>query len=229
VPFAENFDVEYDPSLEGSRKGATATDVGNDGIPNFTDIFNGTDLDFANLGDIPPLQGPLMQPAAPARYHNVPQSAQSPTSSSPYSQTSPTNGLPSHGTKRKVDSLTSDPKSPPQNLSEASRLAAEEDKRRRNTAASARFRVKKKEREEALVRTVKEVTDKNTALERRVNDLEMENALLSKLLTKKNESKDDARINELREKTIARGKGDEGERIAKVQKEGVGTGVEATS
>ena len=35
-------------------------------------------------------------------------------------------------------------------LEEQSRSMAEDDKRRRNTAASARFRVKKKQREQAL-------------------------------------------------------------------------------
>ena len=74
----------------------------------------------------------------------------------------------------------------PQTLEDASRVAAEEDKRRRNTAASARFRVKKKQREQALERTVKEVTDKNSVLENRVSQLEMENRWLKNLITEKN-------------------------------------------
>ncbi|RMZ92345.1 hypothetical protein DV736_g408, partial [Chaetothyriales sp. CBS 134916] len=69
---------------------------------------------------------------------------------------------------------------------EKSRIAAEEDKRRRNTAASARFRVKKKQREQALERTVKEVNDKNTKLEAKINQLEMENKWLKDLITEKN-------------------------------------------
>ena len=69
---------------------------------------------------------------------------------------------------------------------EKSRLAAEEDKRRRNTAASARFRVKKKQREQALERTVKEVQDKNSKLEAKVSQLEMENKWLKDLITEKN-------------------------------------------
>ncbi|KDN41527.1 hypothetical protein K437DRAFT_226706, partial [Tilletiaria anomala UBC 951] len=50
-------------------------------------------------------------------------------------------------------------------------LAIEEDKRRRNTAASARFRFKKKQREAALETTAKELRD-------RVQELEDENAKL---------------------------------------------------
>ncbi|KAJ9614623.1 hypothetical protein H2200_002760 [Cladophialophora chaetospira] len=86
------------------------------------------------------------------------------------------------GSKRKGDSLDPSPLSP----EDKSRVAAEEDKRRRNTAASARFRVKKKQREQALERTVKEVQDKNSKLEAKVTQLEMENKWLKDLITEKN-------------------------------------------
>ncbi|KAB8606247.1 hypothetical protein FH972_025877 [Carpinus fangiana] len=65
------------------------------------------------------------------------------------------------------------------------RAAAEEDKRRRNTAASARFRVKKKQREQAMEKTAKEMTDRVTFLENRVGQLESENKILRDLLTDK--------------------------------------------
>jgi hypothetical protein len=73
-------------------------------------------------------------------------------------------------------------------IEESSRLAVEEDKRRRNTAASARFRVKKKQREQALERAVHEATEVKSALETRVTQLEMENRWLKNLLTEKNEN-----------------------------------------
>jgi len=66
-----------------------------------------------------------------------------------------------------------------------SRIAAEEDKRRRNTAASARFRVKKKQREAALEKSAKEMSEKLRFLEGRVGTLEMENKLLKELVTEK--------------------------------------------
>ena len=66
-----------------------------------------------------------------------------------------------------------------------SREAAEEDKRRRNTAASARFRVKKKQREAALEKSAKEMSEKLRYLESRVGTLEMENKLLKELVTEK--------------------------------------------
>ncbi|KAJ5669077.1 Regulatory protein cys-3 [Penicillium macrosclerotiorum] len=71
---------------------------------------------------------------------------------------------------------------------EGVRVAAEEDRRRRNTAASARFRMKKKQREQALERTVRETTEKNASLEARVAQLEMENRWLKNLLTEKHEA-----------------------------------------
>jgi len=68
---------------------------------------------------------------------------------------------------------------------EASRLAAEEDKRRRNTAASARFRVKKKQREQALERSAKEMSEKVRHLEQKIVQLEMENKWLKNLIVEK--------------------------------------------
>ncbi|KAJ2396508.1 hypothetical protein GGI23_003890, partial [Coemansia sp. RSA 2559] len=62
------------------------------------------------------------------------------------------------------------------------------DKRRRNTAASARFRVKKKMREQALEQNAREMTAKAEALEKRVQELEMETRWLKSLITEKDPS-----------------------------------------
>ncbi|KAF6843981.1 regulatory protein cys-3 [Colletotrichum musicola] len=80
---------------------------------------------------------------------------------------------------------------PGQSFEEQSRLAAEEDKRRRNTAASARFRIKKKQREQALEKSAKEMTDKVQALEQRITLLETENRWLKNLVMEKNEGNED--------------------------------------
>jgi len=71
-------------------------------------------------------------------------------------------------------------------------VAAEEDKRRRNTAASARFRYKKKLREQALEQTAKEQTTRAEALEARVKELEMEVKWLRGLIVEK-----DSRLHEV--------------------------------
>jgi hypothetical protein len=112
--------------------------------------------------------------------------ASSPAAGSPASAVA----APPSGTKRKSDSISVSP-SDARSFEEASRLAAEEDKRRRNTAASARFRVKKKQREQALERSAKEMSDKVAALEGRINQLETENKWLKNLVTEKNDSKED--------------------------------------
>ena len=113
--------------------------------------------------------------------------------------------------------------SPPETgaLEEQSRLAAEEDKRRRNTAASARFRIKKKQREQALEKTAKDMTDKVSALEARISQLEMENKWLKGLITEKNEAKDG--VGELKEKFKAGKEAEKAERSLDTRKDGVGT------
>ncbi|KAF7724388.1 hypothetical protein EC973_001113 [Apophysomyces ossiformis] len=65
------------------------------------------------------------------------------------------------------------------------KLLADEDKRRRNTAASARFRMKKKLREQALEQKAKEITTKAENLEIRVKELEMEAKWLRALVVEK--------------------------------------------
>jgi len=126
---------------------------------------------------------------------------------------SPRSGLisPQVGEKRKASSPVEE------NYEDASRVAAEEDKRRRNTAASARFRVKKKQREQALEKSAKEMSDKVAALEGRINQLETENKWLKNLIVEKNESKED--IAALWKKYSA----ENTDRKASERKDGVGT------
>lgn len=61
-------------------------------------------------------------------------------------------------------------------------LSVAEDKRRRNTAASARFRLKKKEREAALEGKAKELEGRVTELERECEGLRRENGWLKGLV-----------------------------------------------
>jgi hypothetical protein len=118
----------------------------------------------------------------------------------------------SSSTKRKASTPAES-----ENFEDVSRLAAEEDKRRRNTAASARFRVKKKQREQALERSAKDMSDKVSALEGRINQLETENKWLKNLITERNESKEDIAL--LWKKYSQ----ETSERKASERKDGVGT------
>lgn len=135
--------------------------------------------DFSNFGPLPLLDPSLqgVPQAQPAHFPLIPNYAPPPSSAaSPVSQ-----GYDQAAKKRKLDDVAAT-----QNMDEGARIAAEEDKRRRNTAASARFRVKKKQREQALEQTAKEMQDKATRLEQKVQQLETENAWLKGLITEKN-------------------------------------------
>ncbi len=142
------------------------------------------DFQFNDFNSFPSTFSESGPPPAPIQT-SQPLFASSPAAGSPTSAVAPPSG-----TKRKSDSISASP-SDAQSFEEASRLAAEEDKRRRNTAASARFRVKKKQREQALERSAKEMSDKVAALEGRINQLETENKWLKNLITEKNDSKED--------------------------------------
>ncbi|KIM26678.1 hypothetical protein M408DRAFT_330451 [Serendipita vermifera MAFF 305830] len=61
-------------------------------------------------------------------------------------------------------------------------ISAAEDKRRRNTLASARFRQKKKEREAAMERKARDLDDRVANLERECESLRKENKMLRGLL-----------------------------------------------
>jgi hypothetical protein len=71
-------------------------------------------------------------------------------------------------------------------IQESARIAAEEDKRRRNTAASARFRIKKKQRDQAVEKAAKDMADKVSELEKKIAQLELENRWLRNLFVEKN-------------------------------------------
>lgn len=125
-------------------------------------------------------------------------------------------GAPSVGDKRKSSAANLQPVA---DLEEQSRVAAEEDKRRRNTAASARFRVKKKQREQALEKQAKEMSDKVSALESKVQQLETENKWLKGLITEKSDGKG---MEEQFKKFAAERKA-EAERSPETRTDGVGT------
>lgn len=70
-------------------------------------------------------------------------------------------------------------------IEDESEISAEDDKRRRNTAASARFRLKKKLREQALEQKSKELNENVEKLEAKVKELEMEAKWLRALVLEK--------------------------------------------
>lgn len=188
--------VEYDPAIEerARRQNASAynrrlnsdnTNTNNNSSKS-VDFING-DFQFPEFSSFPnTVADPSMSNLQSTQINGYHIPTYSPPGST--SPISPQFDKPA-GEKRKLDAIT-DPNSV-QAIDEPSRIAAEEDKRRRNTAASARFRVKKKQREQALEKTAKDMTEKVSVLESKITQLEMENKWLKSLITEKNESSAD--------------------------------------
>jgi hypothetical protein len=138
--------------------------------------------DFNNFGS-----NPAFDPSLPLAHHQPNHYPLAPSYASPASAISPTaQGYDQASKKRKLDNAAHVTQ---QSLDENARIAAEEDKRRRNTAASARFRVKKKERERALEQSQKEMHEKVAKLEATIQQLQTENTWLKGLITEKNGGK----------------------------------------
>jgi hypothetical protein len=142
------------------------------------DIFVG-DFQFTDFNNFAP---PLLDPSMSIVHTQPNHYPLAPSYGSPASSISPiAQGYDQASKKRKLDSHATQ-----QSLDESARGAAEEDKRRRNTAASARFRVKKKERERALEQSQKEAAEKVAKLEATIQQLQTENTWLKGLITEKN-------------------------------------------
>lgn len=183
IDFGLDLDVIEEPSLQPkvdrkaprnsitNASAVTEMDFGLNSDFQFTDFNN-----FAANSMLDPGMQNLSQPQP--NHFSLPTTYGLPTSLSPVTQ-----GFDQASKKRKIEDVVP---ATPQNLDEDVRVAAEEDKRRRNTAASARFRVKKKQREQALEKTAKEMSEKVNMLEVRIQQLETENAWLKGLITEKN-------------------------------------------
>ena len=79
----------------------------------------------------------------------------------------------------------------------------EQDKKKRNTLASARFRVKKKLKEQEMERNVKLLSDRVATFNERINQLELENACLKSLILEKNEKKSNDLLRSIKEKSLS--------------------------
>lgn len=89
------------------------------------------------------------------------------------------------------------------NLEEVRPVELNEVKRKRNTAASARFRIKKKLKEKQMEEQAKELQDRLNTLEKRLKTLEMENKCLKQLILEKNEKKNDDLLESIKKRSLA--------------------------
>lgn len=81
---------------------------------------------------------------------------------------------------------------------------SEGDKKKRNTAASARFRIKKKLKEQEMERTLKNLNEKVALYNAKIQKLEMENKCLKSLIIEKNEQKSNDLLKQIKERSIVR-------------------------
>ena len=140
----------------------------------------------------PPLAGSTQPPNVPSLAQLLslplpaPSQAQTPVSPSPASDTQAQLNKQSPAPKRarvtKSSTDTGDLPIDTPNEYNPTPLNPSEDKRRRNTAASARFRLKKKEREAALEKKAKELEVKVSELEKECEGLRRENGWLKGLV-----------------------------------------------
>jgi len=136
-----------------------------------------------NAPSIPTLAQLLTLPTAVASQVTLPAPAAAATSSSKQGDQSAS----PPASKRARTTKSSSTAGPTQEIepspdSSASPVSQAEDKRRRNTAASARFRLKKKEREAALEKRAKELETKVNELEKECEGLRRENGWLKGLV-----------------------------------------------
>lgn len=80
----------------------------------------------------------------------------------------------------------------------------ENDKRKRNTEASARFRVKRKMREKEMENRMKQLDDLIKNFEVKISELEMENRLLKNLIIEKGDQRSTQELKMLKEKAQGR-------------------------
>ncbi|CAF9926521.1 MAG: hypothetical protein ALECFALPRED_003461 [Alectoria fallacina] len=213
--FLEQPMSEYDPGLEDKARRENA--AANNKVAGKGMDFVSGDFPFSGIDPFVPTSP---QSAITAPIHGL-QPALYPSSPSPISFDQAFNLAPYPGQKHPLSpppaqTPTAHPNSNPfEPETPAARLAAEEDKRRRNTAASARFRVKKKQREQALEQSAKDLENKTLQLEQRIGQLETENEWLRGLVVEKNGG--------VREDLKVQWKNHGGERKGGAAKKGVGT------
>ncbi|KAK6334248.1 hypothetical protein TWF730_003463 [Orbilia blumenaviensis] len=210
---ANETDRDVDKKMETSTATTASLDVfsGDASLESYMNSVDFSQLSSFMMSDFPPPPPPQQNshiaaaaPSQPSHGHQRPRNlailpqpshathalAPNGSSSSYTSPISPaTSIINPNPLKRKSSTLGLD--SSPRSFEDASRVAAEEDKRRRNTAASARFRVKKKQREQALETHAKDLETKVQELQGKVTTLENENKWLKDLLMEKHGSNED--------------------------------------
>lgn len=186
APVDFGIDEQTQPPKAGEKLSFSTVNAAADPNMDFSLNSDFQFTDFNNFGSNALLDPGMQSLQAQSNLYALPPN----TYGSPTSSVSPSaSGFDQASKKRKLENAAPITQ---QSLDENARVAAEEDKRRRNTAASARFRVKKKQREQALEKSAKDMADKVNQMEVKIQQLETENAWLKGLITEKNGGKSSA-------------------------------------
>ncbi|CAK7902877.1 transcriptional activator of sulfur metabolism Met28p [[Candida] anglica] len=103
-----------------------------------------------------------------------------------------------------VETVAKYPYTSPNNwsTSSVSPPSSNDDKRKKNTAASARFRIKKKQKEQEMEKKAKQLQENVSNLEKRLRTLEMENKCLKNLILQQNERKNSDLLENIKKRSI---------------------------
>ena len=85
---------------------------------------------------------------------------------------------------------------------ETASASATDDNRKRNTAASARFRIKKKMKEQEMERRAKELEERVVNLEKKLKAAELENRCLKNIIFQQNQQKGDELLQSIKQKSF---------------------------
>ncbi|KAI5959745.1 uncharacterized protein KGF55_004977 [Candida pseudojiufengensis] len=124
------------------------------------------------------------------------------TASTPYSIATTSSTSPIYQINSNTTNSTSQHQTPQNSLSSSATQAANDDKKKRNTAASARFRIKKKLKEQEMEKKSKELEEKVEILEKKLKTIEMENKCLKNIIFQQNEKKNNDLLETIKQKSI---------------------------
>ncbi|KAI5949545.1 hypothetical protein KGF54_005422 [Candida jiufengensis] len=127
------------------------------------------------------------------------------TSSTPFSIATSSSTSPiyqSQSNNNNVLTSTTSQTSTTNNSISSATQAANDDKKKRNTAASARFRIKKKQKELEMEKKSKELEEKVEILEKKLKTIEMENKCLKNIIFQQNEQKNNDLLETIKQRSI---------------------------
>ncbi|CAI5760358.1 unnamed protein product [Candida verbasci] len=200
--YLQNLNLDFD-----SLNNNVSPNLNQDQLQQDLDLFSKAandffDLDVLNNNEIKPIK-PVIKEEEVEPQNNF----YSPTAGYQFLHPSPPQEItqPNTGIKRShsVISTPSSVNTPASNSTPlTAHFAAAEDKRKRNTAASARFRIKKKLKEQEMEKKSRDLEEKVSVLEKKLKTMEMENKCLKSIILQQNEQKNVDLLESIKKRSI---------------------------